>query len=130
MKQLVKKISFARQLRRNQTDVEQILWRQLRDRRFNGVKFRRQHPVGPYIVDFISLEKRLVIELDGGHHNSLQGKNKDKQRLAWLEQNNYNVLRFWNNELINDLDSVLFVINNALTLPSPDKRGIKGRNII
>jgi len=123
MRKNVRKITFARQLRRNQTDVEQLLWKHLRNRRFNGVKFRRQHPIGSYIVDFINLESRLIIELDGGQHNTEEGKRKDKERIIWLGENNYQILRFWNNELISDLDAVLSIIKETLTLPSPKRRG-------
>lgn len=109
------KIPFARQLRQNQTDVERLLWKYLRNRRFNGVKFRRQYPIGPYIVDFISLENQLIIELDGGQHNTEEGKRKDKERIIWLEKNGYRILRFWNNELISDLDAVLSIVQESLT---------------
>lgn len=121
------KIQFARQLRQNQTDVEQLLWKYLRNRRFNGVKFRRQHPIGPYIVDFASLENQLIVELDGGHHNTKEGKRKDKERIFWLEKNGYRIIRFWNNEVISDIDSVLQLIQETLTLPSPRRRGKRGR---
>lgn len=117
-----KKILFARQLRKDQTDVEQILWEFLRNRRFNAVKFRRQHPIGPYVVDFVSLDKKLIIELDGGQHNTESGKEKDKERKIWLEQQGFQLLRFWNNEVISDLDNVLEVIHNALTSPRPSPR--------
>ena len=113
------KIAFARQLRSNQTNVEQLLWKYLRNRRLNGIKFRRQHLIGPYIVYFVSLEKQLIIELDGGQHNSEDGKKKDKERTLWLKNNGYQLMRFWNNEVINDIDVVLQLIQNALTLPSP-----------
>ena len=128
-----RKIPFARQLRQDQTDVERLLWKYLRNRRLNGVKFRRQHPIGAYIVDFVSLEKQLIIELDGGQHNSEEGKKKDKERIFWLEKNGYRVMRFWNNEVITDLDNVLQVIHNALT-PHPAlsqrERGKRRRKII
>lgn len=124
------KIAFARQLRSNQTNVEQLLWKYLRNRRLNGIKFRRQHLIGPYIVDFVSLEKQLIIELDGGQHNSEDGKKKDKERTLWLKNNGYQLMRFWNNEVINDIDVVLQLIQNALTLPSPKERGERGRKII
>lgn len=111
----MEKTIFARKLRQNQTDVEQLLWKHLRGRRLDGIKFRRQHPIGPYVVDFVCLDKQLVIELDGGQHNTEEGKKKDKERVFWLKQNDYEVLRFWNNEVKTDLDNVLQVIHNALT---------------
>lgn len=119
----MRKILSARYLRTNQTEVEKIIWNQLRNRRLNGVKFRRQHPIGRYIVDFVSLERNLIIELDGGQHNSELGRKMDAVRQTWLENRGFKVLRFWNNEVVKDLDAVLEVINNNLTLPSPKRRG-------
>ncbi len=130
MKNYLKKISFARQLRQNQTDVEQLLWKYLRNRRFDGVKFRRQHPIDPYIVDFICLEKKLIIELDGGNHNTEEGKKNDKERSLYLQKNNYKLLRFWNNELITDLDEVLLIIHHALTLPLSREERVKRKQIL
>lgn len=117
------KIPFARTLRQKQTDVEQLLWKYLRNRRLNGVKFRRQHAIGKYIVDFVSVEKRLIIELDGGQHNTRHGKAYDVRRQNELSLAGYQVLRFWDNEVAKELDTVLEVINKTLTLPSPKRRG-------
>jgi very-short-patch-repair endonuclease len=75
----------ARQLRRNQSDAEQKLWLYLWKRNLNNVKFRRQQPIGNFIVDFISFEKKLIIEIDGGQHNELPKIEKDSQRTIWLE---------------------------------------------
>jgi very-short-patch-repair endonuclease len=87
----------ARALRQNATDVERILWRLLRDRRLNGTKFRRQVPIGPFVADFASIECRLVIELDGSQHvDSIA----DRERDAFIMQDGWRVLRFWNNEVI------------------------------
>ncbi len=95
-------------MRKNATDAERLLWRHLRGKNMAGVKFRRQQPLGNYIVDFISHSHRLVIELDGGHH-ALQRK-KDALREQFIEQEGYRVLRFWNNEVLQNLEGVLEVI--------------------
>lgn len=104
-------IAFARALRRAQTDAEKLLWRHLRARRLQGVKFRRQYPLGPYIVDFVAVQSRLVIELDGGQHLHNLG---DEARDAWLSQCHFHVLRFWNHEVLGNLDGVLITIVHAL----------------
>ena len=103
----------ARALRRNATDTEMIMWRLLRDRRFNGIKFRRQVPIGPFIADFASIERRLVIELDGGQHAESV---TDRRRDAYLAADGWRVLRFWNNEVMANRDGVLECIFNALAL--------------
>ena len=95
----------ARRLRENQTDVENKLWSQLRGRQLSGVKFRRQHPIGPFIVDFCCVERGLVVELDGGQHAELNVG--DEQRTKILERFGYRVLRFWNNEVLSNADGVL-----------------------
>ena len=94
----------ARELRKNQTDAERTLWNHLRDRRFEGYKFRRQRPVGRYIVDLTCLEERLIIEVDGGQH-SVQ-ELYDSERDEWLKSQGYRVLRFWNNQVLNDIEAV------------------------
>jgi len=96
------KIELARKLRRTQTPQEIILWSRLRNRGLKNLKFRRQHPIGGYIVDFICLEERLVIELDGWQHKIEERKIYDKDRTKFLEENGYRVLRFWNNEVIEE----------------------------
>jgi very-short-patch-repair endonuclease len=104
--------SKARELRRNPIDAECMLWRHLRLRQLEGYKFRRQQPLGPYIVDFICLEKRLVVEVDGGQHSSQSEYDKDRGR--WLESQGFRVLRFWNHEVLKDIDAVKEVIWQAL----------------
>ncbi len=89
--------SKARKLRNNQTDAEKRLWSCLRNRQLHGYKFRRQYPVGPYIVDFICLNKGLIIELDGGQH--LEQEAYDARRTLFLNQKKFKVIRFWNNEM-------------------------------
>lgn len=107
-------VSFARELRRNQTDAEKALWIKLRNKQLEGVKFRRQQPIGPYIVDFVSFERRLVIEIDGGQHNEEEIRERDEERTTWLKGRGYQVLRFWNNEVLISMDSVLEMIREAL----------------
>ncbi len=116
-----KKKSFARYLRKTSTDVEQSLWYQLRGRRFMGIKFRRQQVIESFIVDFVSIEKKLIIEIDGGQHNNGKDILKDRWRTKILEDKGYQVIRFWNNEVLQNLDGVL----EALTLTlSQRERGI------
>ncbi|HEX7231080.1 MAG TPA: endonuclease domain-containing protein [Candidatus Binatia bacterium] len=105
----------ARRLRRDQTDVEAALWKHIRSRQIAGVKFRRQHPVGPYIVDFCSIEWRLIIELEGGQHS--RREKGDLKRTAFLQRSGYRVLRFWNNEVSTNMQGVLSEILSALDKP-------------
>ena len=89
-------MSFARQLRRDQTDAERLLWRLLRNQRFCGLKFRRQHPIEPYVLDFYCHEERLGIELDGGQHAAPDTQHSDTARTAFLESKGITIVRFWN----------------------------------
>jgi len=98
----------SRDLRNNLTDAEKKLWQKLRNKQINAHKFRRQFVLGNYIVDFICLGKRLIIEVDGGQH--MDNANYDLQRDEWLKNQNYKILRFWNNQVLNEIDSVLEVI--------------------
>ena len=98
-------IDFARALRRNMTDAERKLWRLLRGRRFEDCKFRWQLPLGPYIADFICPEGRLVIEIDGRPHS--RRSVNDAARTAWLKARGYRVVRFWNSQVMNDIETVL-----------------------
>lgn len=106
----------ARKLRRRQTDAEKRLWFHLRDRTLASRKFRRQYPVGPYIVDFICPQEHLVIEVDGGQH--AERISSDAKRTAYLEARGLRVLRFWNNEVLGNMDGVLSIIMGALSEPS------------
>jgi len=113
---------LAKKLRKNMTDAERLLWQHLRNRRLGGYKFRRQRPIGPYIVDFICLEKEIVIEVDGGQLES------DSKRSAYLKEKGYKVLRFWNNEVLQETESVLSVVlssldGNVTPSPRPSPRG-------
>ena len=98
--------SRARTLRQTATDAERLLWGAIRDRRLNGLKFRRQHSVGPYVADFICLDRMLIVELDGGQHTP----EADAPRTAYLERRGYRVLRFWNPDVLTGMDTVLETI--------------------
>ena len=109
---------LARTLRRQQTRAEQLLWSRLRNRQLDGCKFRRQQVIGPYIVDFLSVQPKLIIEVDGGQHaeRALQ----DAQRTEYLQRFGYHVLRYWNNQVLRDVESVIESIRVALIeIPSP-----------
>ena len=108
---------LQRRLRSNMTDAEQRLWRFLRRKQMLGFKFRRQHPFGDYIVDFVCLEARLAIEVDGGQHDAQRAD--DAARTEYLKRAGFRVLRFWNNEVMNEIDSVTAVIWRALQKFSP-----------
>ena len=95
----------AKRLRRNQTDVERVLWSRLRDRRLAGWKFKRQVPIDRFIVDFCCADAKLIVELDGGQHD--QDNERDANRTKILEAMGYLVLRFWNNDLTQNIDGVL-----------------------
>jgi very-short-patch-repair endonuclease len=105
-------LSRAKSLRTSQTNAEQRLWYQLRAHRFMDLKFKRQKPLGPYIVDFVCLERRLIVELDGGQH--AEQAVYDQQRDQWLRNQGYQVLRFWNNDVMQQLDAVLEQIRCAI----------------
>src|SRR6266446_7146800 len=97
----------ANKLRANTTPHERILWRALKELPVDGTHFRRQAPIGPYVVDFFCPAKPLIIELDGGHHNDDENAKRDQERQLWLEREGYRVIRFWNSEITNDLNAVL-----------------------
>jgi very-short-patch-repair endonuclease len=101
----------ARRLRQSSTDAERRMWSALRDRRLTRYKFRRQHPVGDFILDFACTEFRLVIELDGGQHADDPA---DIRRTAWLEGQGWKVIRFWNNDIVTNTDGVLQAILRTL----------------
>lgn len=107
---------FAKTLRQNMTDAERLPWRHLRAHRLLGQKFRRQQPIGPYVVDFVHFGARLIVEADGGQHN---GCEQDAVRDRWLEQQGFRVLRFWNNDILREPETVLARILQAFELSSP-----------
>ena len=120
-------IERARRLRQQMTDAEVRLWLGLRDRQIGGHRFRRQVPMGPYIVDFACLKARLVIEVDGGQH--AEDEERDERRTAWLAGRGFRVLRFWNTEVLQETEGVLETIYAACqevktpSLPSPQGGG-------
>lgn len=125
-------IQRARQLRKAMTDAERRLWQGLRERQ-TGARFRRQAPIGPYIVDFVAFDHRLVIELDGGQHAEPGQAAYDRQRTAFLEGQGLRVLRFWNNEVLTNTAGVLERIGAALQSdhaspppPAPSIGGARG----
>jgi very-short-patch-repair endonuclease len=118
------RIPRARKLRHHATDAERKLWQHLRRHSLQTAHFRRQATIGPYFVDFACHTTRLAIEIDGGHHGSGLQKKRDDQRDKFLKANGYRILRFWNNQVIENIDGVLTVINDAIeeskTPPTPD----------
>ena len=114
----------ARKLRQNPTDAERILWQKLRLRQLDRYKFRRQQPLGKYIVDFVCLRNRLIVEVDGGQH-AAQAE-RDNERDAWLRAQGFAVLRFWNNDVLDNIDGVMETIAKSLKhtpFLSPSPRG-------
>ncbi|MGE0356561.1 MAG: endonuclease domain-containing protein [Burkholderiales bacterium] len=115
-------LAFARGLRTRTTEAENRLWYFLRDRRFRGAKFRRQVPVGPYVVDFLCVSAALVVEVDGGQHS--ERVDRDEARSRFLEAKGFRVLRFWNDEVMGNIEGVMEVIAHGLTPdPSPEGEG-------
>jgi len=118
---LVNLTQAAKELRRSATDAERLLWKYLKARQLDGVKFRRQEQIGHFIVDFVCYEKGIIVEADGGQH--AQEKEKDEERTAWLNSQGFTVLRFWNNEILANIEGVVEVIRthcDKVTTPLPD----------
>ena len=103
----------ARELRKNLTEAERTLWKYLRLRQFDGNKFRRQQPIGKYIVDFVCFEKKLIVEVDGGQYN--EQVIYDSERNEWLKKQGFRILRFWNNQVLKEIDGVEGSIMEALS---------------
>ena len=122
-------LDLAKTMRTQPTDAEHRLWQHLRAKRLLGFKFRRQQPLGNYIADFVCFEPRTIVELDGGQHN---GQSKDLVRDAWLTSQGFKVLRFWNNEVFENLEGVLERVLAQLQKPSPSPLPLsrKGRGNI
>ena len=114
-----KRTTLARNLRRKQTDAERKPWSILRSRQFENSKFRRQEPIGKYIIDFVSIERELIIELDGGQHNQQPEQEKDEARTKWLDSRGFRVIRFWNIEVLLNIDGV---ISSILETIDTDKK--------
>ncbi|MBN1827042.1 MAG: endonuclease domain-containing protein [Candidatus Eisenbacteria bacterium] len=108
------KRAFRRTLRKHQTDAEGLLWKRLRDRRLLGYKFRRQRSIGPYVVDFVCLEIKVVVELDGGQHGESATEKYDRRRDKYLESEGFRVLRFWNHQVMMETEAVLHSILRVL----------------
>jgi very-short-patch-repair endonuclease len=121
-------VAAARKLRRSSTGVERKLWHRIRDKQVEDFRFRRQRPIGKYIVDFVSLEAKLIIEVDGGQHATREVQ--DAARTIFLESLGYRVVRFWNNEVIDDMEGVLERIRATLlqsAKSNPTPRPPRGR---
>jgi very-short-patch-repair endonuclease len=115
----------SRRLRRDSTEAENRVWNRLRNRALDGFKFVRQEPIGPYTVDFICRGARLIVEIDGGQHAD---NVSDRERDDWLKRHNYRVLRFWNNDVMSNMDGVLETIVKALHAaapPHPDRSTVR-----
>ena len=118
---------FARENRKNQTAAENLLWENIRNRNINDCKFRRQHTIGGFIVDFVCLEKKLVIEIDGGYHLDEEQKKYDESRTEYLNEQGFNEIRFSNDEVLHDMHEVLGKIKKELGAHSPlPRRGVRG----
>ena len=114
--------STSRKLRRGQTDAEALLWFMLRNRQLVGAKFRRQYPIGPYVADLVSLEHRLVVEADGGQH--CEQETRDLVRTHYMNQQGFRVVRFWNNQILQEIENVMEQIHLELQNgPHPPLRG-------
>jgi very-short-patch-repair endonuclease len=105
--------AFATSLRNSATDAERTLWKSLRGDALNGLRFRRQFPIGIYIVDFVCFEVRLIVEVDGGQHAESQ---HDESRDGWLKSEGFDVLRFWNNEVLQNMEGVMQELSKAISL--------------
>lgn len=108
---------IARRLRKESTEAERILWSYLRRKSLFSLKFRRQEQIGDYIVDFVCYDRKLIIELDGGHHNQDETKENDIRRQNWLESQDFKVIRFWNSEVLENINGVHQIIK--ANVPSP-----------
>jgi len=107
----------AGELRKELTPAERKLWAHLRNNQLKGINFRRQHAVGKYIPDFCAVQEKLIIELDGSQH--LEQEEYDAERTKYLEEQGYKVIRFWNNQVMNDMNGVILAITNAINPPPP-----------
>jgi very-short-patch-repair endonuclease len=122
-------IQRARFLRKQSTDAEKLLWRYLRAKQLGNVKFRRQALIGKYIVDFVCFSRKLIIELDGGHHAQPKEKLYDQQRDDWLQEQGFKILRFWNCDVLGNIEGVIETIHYELfgvpfsPSPNPSHQG-------
>ena len=114
---------FAKTLRANMTDAEQRLWYRLRAHRLEGIKFKRQVPIGRYVADFACMDRKVLIEVDGGQHVA---SDSDVERTKWLEHQGFRILRFWNNEVLNETNAVLEIILAAVIAAGPSPGAPRG----
>ena len=124
---MLKLTPIARKLRNNATEAEKYLWSKINRKQLCCMKFRRQYIIENYIVDFVCLEKKLIIELDGGQHNLESTRLKDKERDDFLKSKGFIILRFWNNEIFENMDGVLETIFNTVNPhlnPPPQGEGV------
>ena len=108
------KTILARNLRKNSTIQERRLWNLLKNRQFHNLKFKRQQPIGDYIVDFICKEAKIIIEIDGGQHNEPENIEYDKIRTEYLNNLGYKVIRFWNNEIYENIEGVVLRLKEEI----------------
>jgi len=116
-------ITRARSLRKTATEAEKLMWRKLRSRQLNGWKFSRQIEIGPYIVDFVCREQKLIVEIDGGQHAT---EAADRVRTTYLEAQGYRIVRYWNNEVLTNITGVLEALRSSLACPSPQPSPQRG----
>ena len=122
----------AKELRKNQTEAEKLLWARLRTVTDDGTKFRRQQPIYDYIVDFVHLDKRLIIEVDGGQHNESQNIIRNNKRTAYLQNQGFHLIRFWDSDMLRNMDGVLEKIRETMAelSPSPLTSPVEGEEKI
>ena len=109
-------IARARSLRKAATEAEKLMWSKLRNRQLDGWKFCRQMEIGPYVADFVCRDQKLVVEIDGGQH---AGNDGDRVRTTYLETQGYKVLRYWNNDVLTNINGVLEALRSRSACPSP-----------
>lgn len=124
-----KQKTYIKNLRQNQTDAEKVLWFNIRAKRFQGLKFKRQQAIDKYIVDFVCFDRKLILEIDGGQHNDNLEIGKDRIRTRYLESRGFKVIRFWNNDVLINTDLVLEeILRQIPPLPNPLPPGGRGSN--
>lgn len=125
--------SLARTLRHEATGCEKELWRHLRNRKLAGLKFRRQQPFGGYVLDFYCAERNLNVEIDGGQHDEPDQRKHDERRAAFLERNGIRTVRFWNSQILQNMEGVLWRITaeaGGRDAPSPQSSPSRGEEVI
>jgi very-short-patch-repair endonuclease len=115
----VRQRAAAKAQRRGQTTIERLVWRELRAKRFHGLKFKRQVPIGPFIADFACFEARLIVEVDGPDHDKPSRRERDRQRDVWFQEQGFAVFRMTGEQVIGGLDAALARLRLTLKVPSP-----------